>query len=97
MPVPADAASPLEGADLRRAVRRNTVLLAASLAVNSATLQLAAAVASLTFVAVTGIEVLLGVGPAIFLVSGALSALPAGRAMDRRGRRPVLEIGRAHV
>ena len=93
MSVPVDPASQLEGAGLRRAVRRNTVLLAASLAVNSATLQLAAAVASLTFVAVTGVEVLLGVGPAIFLVSGALSALPAGRAMDRYGRRPILASG----
>jgi MFS family permease len=87
------AVTELEGATLRRAVRRNTFLLAASLAVNSATLQLAAAVASLTFVAVTGIEVLLGVGPAIFLLSSALSALPAGRAMDHYGRRPVLALG----
>jgi len=91
--VPVDAASHLQGPALQRAVRRNTALLSASLAVNSATLQLAAAVASLTFVAVTGVEALLGVGPAIFLLSGALSALPAGRAMDRFGRRPVLACG----
>ncbi|MBA2614794.1 MAG: MFS transporter, partial [Actinobacteria bacterium] len=91
--MPVDAASHLQGPALQRAVRRNTALLSASLAVNSATLQLAAAVASLTFVAVTGVEALLGVGPAIFLLSGALSALPAGRAMDRFGRRPVLACG----
>ncbi len=78
---------------LRRAVRRNTFLLSASLAVNSATLQLAAAVASLTFVEVTGIEALLGLGPAIFLTTAGLAALPAGKAMDRLGRVPVLASG----
>jgi MFS family permease len=78
---------------LQRAVRRNTVLLSGALAVNSATLQLAAAVASLTFVEVTGIEALLGLGPAIFLTAAGLSALPAGRAMDRLGRVPVLALG----
>ncbi len=74
-------------------VRRNTVLLAAAMAVNSATLQLAAAVASLTFVLVAGIEGLLGLGPAIFLTSGAVTALLAGRLMDRVGRVPVLAGG----
>jgi MFS family permease len=42
---------------------------------------------------VTGIEGILGLGPAIFLVSGAASALPAGRLMDRFGRVPVLAGG----
>ena len=50
-------------------VKRNTILLAAALAVNSCLLQLAAAVNSLTFVAITGISGLLGLGPAIFLAS----------------------------
>ncbi|MBD0291462.1 MAG: MFS transporter [Thermoleophilia bacterium] len=80
---------------LARAIRRNTFLLSASLAVNSATLQLAAAVASLTFVEVTGVAALLGLGPAIFLASSGLTALPAGRAMDRFGRVPVLATGYA--
>ena len=74
-------------------VRRNTILLAAALAVNSCLFQLAAAVNSLTFVAITGIEGLLGLGPAIFLASSGLAALPAGRAMDRFGRVPVLAAG----
>src|ERR671919_3051305 len=74
-------------------VRRNTVLLAATMAVNSAVLQLVAAVSSLTFVLVTGFEALLGLGPAIFLTSSALSALPLGRAMDRVGRVPVIASG----
>src|SRR5688500_4283548 len=56
-------------------------------------LQLSAAVASLTLVLVLGVDQLLGLGPAIVLASGALAALPAGRAMDRFGRVPVLAAG----
>jgi MFS family permease len=63
------------------------------MAVYSAVLQLVAAVSSLTFVLVTGVRGLLGLGPAIFLVASALSAVPAGRAMDRFGRRPVIACG----
>jgi MFS family permease len=74
-------------------VRRNTVLLAASLAANSAMLQLSAAVATLTVVLVVGVKGLVGLGPAIVLGTGALFALPAGRAMDRFGRVPVLIAG----
>jgi MFS family permease len=69
------------------------VLLATTMAVYSAVLQLVAAVSSLTFVLVTGIEGLLGLGPAIFLTAAALAAVPAGRAMDRIGRRPVVGGG----
>ena len=74
-------------------VRRNTLLLAATMAIYSAVLQLVAAVSSITFVLVTGIEGLLGLGPAIFLVASASAAIPAGRAMDRVGRRPVIACG----
>jgi MFS family permease len=74
-------------------VRRNTVLLAAAMAVYSAVLQLVAAVSSITFVLVTGVEGLLGLGPAIFLVASGLTAVPAGRLMDRIGRRPVIAGG----
>ena len=74
-------------------IRRNTALLSAALAANSAMLQLSAAVASLTLVLVLDVEGLLGLGPAIVLASGALAALPAGRAMDRHGRIPVLATG----
>jgi MFS family permease len=74
-------------------VRRNTFLLAATLAINSCLFQLAAAVNSLTFVLITGISSLLGLGPAIFLAASGLAALPAGRAMDRYGRRPVIVAG----
>jgi MFS family permease len=74
-------------------IRRNTVLLAASLAANSAMLQLSAAVATLTVVLVVGVGGLVGLGPAIVLGTGALTALPAGKAMDRYGRVPVLVAG----
>jgi MFS family permease len=74
-------------------IRRNTLLLAATMAVYSAVLQLVAAVSSITFVLVTGVEGLLGLGPAIFLTASAITAVPAGRAMDRVGRRPVIAGG----
>jgi MFS family permease len=56
-------------------------------------LQLAVAVATITLVLVTGIESILGLGPAIFITAGALAALPAGRLMDRVGRVPVISGG----
>ena len=66
-------------AELQRTVRRNTILLASTTAVNSVVLQLAAAVSSLTFALVTGHHGLLGLGPAIFLTSSGLTAVVAGR------------------
>jgi MFS family permease len=74
-------------------ITRNTALLSSSLAMNSATLQLAAAVASLTLVRVLDVQGLLGLGPAITFGAGALAALPAGLLMDRFGRVPVLAAG----
>jgi MFS family permease len=74
-------------------IKRNTLILAATLAVNSAVLQLTAAVSSLTFVLVTGVRGLLGLGPAIFLVSAGLTSAQAGRLMDRIGRMPVISAG----
>ena len=74
-------------------VRRNTVLLAATLTSLSGMVQLAVAVGTVTLVLVTGIEGILGLGPAIFLTAGALAALPAGRLMDELGRIPVLAGG----
>lgn len=75
------------------AVRRNTILLSLCLLTLSGVLQLAVAVATITLVLVTGIESILGLGPAIFLTAGALAALPAGRLMDRVGRMPVIAGG----
>ena len=60
-------------------VRRNTFLLSACLVVLSGVLQLAVAVATITLVLVTGIESILGLGPAIFITAGALAAFrPVG-------------------
>jgi MFS family permease len=76
---------------VRQEVRRNAFLLAACLVVNSAAFQLAAALSSVTLVAVTGVKGILGLGPAIFLVSGALAVGPAGRLSDRTGRMFVIK------
>jgi MFS family permease len=81
------AASPMAGD-----VRRNAFLLAACLVANSGAFQLAAALSSVTLVAVTGVKGVLGLGPAIFLTAGAIAVGPAGRAMDRVGRIPVIRI-----
>ena len=56
-------------------VRRNTILLAATLTSLSGMVQLAVAVATVTLVLVTGIEGILGLGPAIFLTAGALAEM----------------------
>jgi MFS family permease len=74
-------------------IRRNTFLLASTLTCLSGTLQLAVAVATTTLVLVTGIEGILGLGPALFIASAAVAAFPAGRAMDRFGRMPVVRSG----
>jgi MFS family permease len=74
-------------------IRRNTLLLAGSMACLSGMFQLVAAISSLTFVQVTGVHGLLGLGPAIFLATSAFAAYQAGRGMDRHGRIPVLIVG----
>ena len=74
-------------------VRRNAFLLAGGSSANSGMFQLAAALSSLTLVAVTGIKGVLGLGPAIFLTAGAIAVGPAGRSMDRVGRMPVIRGG----
>src|SRR5215510_14457398 len=74
-------------------IRRNTIFLSLCLVTLSGVIQLAVAVATITLVLVTGIESILGLGPAIFLTAGALAALPAGRLMDRFGRVPVIAGG----
>ena len=74
-------------------VGRNTLLLSGTLAAQSGMMQMVSAVSTLTFVLLTGIEGLLGVAPALVLGSAALAAYPAGRAMDRFGRMPVIRCG----
>ena len=74
-------------------VGRNTLLLSGTLAAQSGMMQMVSAVSTLTFVLLTGIKGLLGVAPALVLASAALAAFPAGRAMDRFGRMPVIRCG----
>jgi MFS family permease len=74
-------------------VRRNAFLLALGLVFQSGMIQLAVALGTVTIVAVTGVESILGLGPAIFLVAGALAVGPAGRLSDRFGRMPVIRTG----
>lgn len=74
-------------------IRRNTFFLAAGLVCLSGMFQLAVALSTVTLVVVTGIEGILGLAPAIFLIAGALAVGPAGRAMDRFGRMPVIRSG----
>ena len=63
------------------------------MAMQSAALQLSAAMSSLTFALVTGISSLLGLGPALTMLAAAITAQPAGRTMDKVGRVPVLVGG----
>jgi MFS family permease len=74
-------------------IRRNALLLAAGLVFQSGMIQLAVALGTVTIVAVTGVNSILGLGPAVFLVAGALAVAPAGRLSDRVGRMPVIRGG----
>ncbi len=74
-------------------IRRNALLLALGLVFQSGMIQLAVALGTVTIVAVTGVSTILGLGPAVFLVAGALAVGPAGRLSDRVGRMPVIRGG----
>ena len=74
-------------------VRRNALLLAAGLVFQSGMIQLAVALGTVTIVSVTGEDSILGLGPAVFLIAGALAVGPAGRLSDRVGRMPVIRGG----
>lgn len=74
-------------------VRRNALLLAAGLVFQSGMIQLAVALGTVTIVSVTGVKSILGLGPAVFLIAGALAVGPAGRISDRVGRMPVIRAG----
>jgi MFS family permease len=78
---------------MKRVVRRNAILLAAGLVFLSGMIQLAVALGTVTLVAVTGVQGILGAGPAVFLIAGALAVGPAGRISDRVGRMPVIRTG----
>ena len=73
--------------------KRNAIVLAAGMVCLSGMVQLAVALGTVTLVAVTGLEGILGLGPAVFLIAGALAVGPAGRISDRVGRMPVIRTG----
>src|SRR5207244_11055796 len=74
-------------------VRRNALLLALGLVFQSGMIQLAVALGTVTITVVTGVKSILGLGPAVFLIAGALAVGPAGRLSDRVGRMPVIRTG----
>lgn len=74
-------------------IRRNALLLAGGLVFQSGMIQLAVALGTVTIVAVTGVRGILGLGPAVFLIAGAVAVGPAGRLSDRVGRMPVIRGG----
>jgi MFS family permease len=74
-------------------IKRNAVLLATGLVFQSGMIQLAVALGTVTIVAVTGVHSILGLGPAVFLIAGAIAVGPAGRLSDRVGRMPVIRGG----
>ncbi len=79
---------------LTRKINYNTFLLSGSMATLYAMGQLVLAVATITFVSISGMPSLAGIGPAIFMLSGSIAAMIAGRTMDKlKQRRPVLAAG----
>jgi MFS family permease len=86
------ASGPARG-DLAPAIRRNTALLAANLAVIWSVTQLAAALGAITLSEITGRDAVAGAAPAIFVSSWAAAALFMGRFMDHHGRRLGLLLG----
>jgi MFS family permease len=74
-------------------VKRNALLLALGLVFQSGMIQLAVALGTVTITTVTGVKSILGLGPAVFLIAGAVAVGPAGRLSDRVGRMPVIRGG----
>lgn len=84
---------PEPGPALDRTIRRNTITLAAGLAIAWTVIQLQAALTTITMETLTGQTASAGIASALFLVTVGLVAIPAGRLMDRVGRGPVLAGG----
>lgn len=92
---PADAVPEprAEDPDLAADRRRNTVVLAASLALTWSVVQLAAGFAAITLSQLLGRTGFAGLAPALLLAGWAAAGPPAGRLMDARGRRPGIAAG----
>lgn len=79
--------------DLTAATRCNLVLLAAGMAALYGMVELAFGAATLTFEETGESKAFAGFAPALFLLCAAPAALPAGRAMERGGSRPIVVAG----
>jgi MFS family permease len=86
-------ASTLTREQAKAAAGRNLVLLAGGMAALYGMVELGVGATTLTFEETGGSSSLAGLAPAMFLLSAALSAVPAGRAMDRVGRKRVIQFG----
>lgn len=73
-------------------IRRNTFVLAASMALSIAGLQLAGVVVPIVGETFLGTE-LAGLPLAVIIVASGVAAVPMGRFMDRRGRVPGISLG----
>ncbi len=79
--------------DLSRTIRRNTIVLAACLALSWAVVQLVFTVAAPVLSGLTRRPALAGFGPALALTFWAVATLLVGRYMDARGRVPGIRLG----
>lgn len=93
MSQPSQRPDPLGPTGLAGTVRRNTFLLAASMALNWTIIQLVAALAVVTYVFLTHDPALSGLAFAAYLLTYATGGLVIGRAMDNWGRRRGLQLG----
>ena len=91
--MPPAAAHGIPRHGIPREVQRNTWLLFLAQACLSTGLTTAAQLGSLIVYSLTGTAVLSGLPSAITALTVASTGYPAGRFMDRRGRRPGLMIG----
>lgn len=79
--------------DYRRAVTHNILCLYCAMATFYAVLLMATAIGPSTFIQLSGINSLAGLPAALFGISMALVAKPAGSAMDHHGRVRVIKLG----
>jgi MFS family permease len=74
-------------AELQRAIRWNTLVLAAAMALAWTVIQLMAGLAAVIMTQISGVAALAGFAPGAYLAGLAVGGLVTGRAMDAWGRR----------
>lgn len=82
-----------DATDLAKAVRSNTIVLAACMALSWAVVQLVVALSAVILSHLIGQTAFGGFAPSLFLLSWAAASLLMGRFMDARGRAMGLRIG----